>query len=314
LFAKKSLTACWDADLLDSCLTFLFERWDEEKEVVRSRSAWTNMSSRSLYQWLGGLCYHSLVHRASEFTREHVARWLGDSPDRTPIEADLKAIAESTGVIEPSADNQWRIVHRTIQEYLAARYVVESSSDATAYLREAAQGTWVASVLRFACSITHDATPLLTFVLDSPWASPAGKMSTLAGMLAQQFRASDEVLERSCSDLAGLLEESFADWRLATTEEESEIFPEPKWRLAARSNQPQRATPGERGKEILRTVRAIHRARLSPAQQRLTERLVRSKNEVVQAVGQSLAVEGYLQGRVFSREETDIITAEVCEV
>src|SRR5262245_14318541 len=59
LFAKTSLTACRDADLIDSCLTFLFERWDKEKQVVRWRSAWTSTGSRSLYQWLGGLCYQS---------------------------------------------------------------------------------------------------------------------------------------------------------------------------------------------------------------------------------------------------------------
>ncbi len=314
LFAKRALTACRDSDLIDSCLTFLFERWDEEKEVIRSRSAWTSTSSNALYQRLGGLCYHSLVHNASEFTREHIAQWFSDSPERIPMEADLKAIAESTGVIEPAVGNGWRIVHQTIREYLAARYVVESSRDATAYLRAPVHESWVSSVLQFACSITHDATPLLTFVLETPCRNRANKMATLAGMVAQQLRASDDVLERSCDNLVELLEESFTDWRLANTEEESEVFPEPKWRLAARCKQSQKSTTAGPCKQVLQTIKAVHRARLSPAKGLLSKRLAGSTNEVIRDFGKCLDVEGYMEGRSFTRGESDIFAAEVCEI
>jgi len=111
----------------------------------------------------------------------------------------------------------------------------------------------------------------------------------------------------------GWLDESFADWTITNSEEESVVFPEPKWRLTARSRQPKQSTGRETGKHLLRAIQAVHRTRLSPTKPQLTNRLVRSENPIVQAVGESLGVEGYLQGQAFSRGEADVLAATVSE-
>jgi hypothetical protein len=315
LFKRWSITTCRDADLLDACLTFLVEEWDEGKAVVRSKTPWTSTSARGLYQWLGGLCYHTLANQMSEFTREQVVSWFQRPQEKAPLgDDDLRLIAECTGVIEPSGGDRWRIVQNTIQEYLAARFVVESSSDATEYLRPPGNAPWVSGVLRFACSITHDATPLLDFVLSCAAGSSVEKMCTLAGMVSQQLRASDAVLEKSCDQLGDLLEESFDGWQVVTSDEISEVFPEPKWRLVAQGKGKKKAGAERHGKRVLQTVKAVHRARLSPAKAALSKRLARSRNEVVRGFGESLDYEGYMEGRSFAREESEVFAAEVCEV
>ena len=313
-FVRTVPSACHDADLLESCLTFLLERWDQEKDVVRPHSRWVGTSGRALFQWLGALSYNALLQQASDFGRENVLGWLERSSESAPAEEDLRAACESTGLIEPCAADRYRFVHSTFQEYLAARYVVESSRDATDFLRHPPDKPWVSSVLRFACTITNDATPLLQLVLGWGEANRPGSMATLAGMVAQPINASRMVLEQSCDRVAGWLEDYFAAWGLATSDEETEVFPEPKWRLAARCTTAKRPAAPDASRHVLKTIKALHRARLSPVKEPLERRLSRSTNDVVRSVGESMGVEGYMQGRSFSRGETDLFSAEVCEI
>jgi hypothetical protein len=257
-----------------------------------------------------------LIRQEADFTYEHVARWFADEPDKAPDEADLQAVSELTGIIQPFTGNRWRFTHETFREYLAARYVVESSRDASEYLKPTLGMPWTSSVLRFACSITNDATPLLQLVLDAPGLGKSTQMSMLADMVAQRIHASRDVIGKSCDRIVSWLEEHFDGWRVATGEEESEVFPEPKWRLAARNRHTKKTGPTEArpDKQVLQAVKAMHRARLGPAMQPLTNRLASSTNEVVRGVGESLSVEGYFEGRSFSRGESDLFAAEVCEI
>lgn len=312
LFASSRLPSR-EGELIGSCLKYLVERWDEDKDVVRSRSDWTDPRSQLLYHWLGRICYHSLLHQSHRFTGHQLADWCGP-PSRSPMEADLKAIAEATGVLVPSGDTHWTIAHKTICEYLAARFIVESSEDAARYLEVGAGSTWMADVLRLASSITHDASSLLSFVLRRSWSSRTEKMSVLAGVLAQQAGASKDVLDQSCNVLVELLEQSFANWRVVTSEEESEVFPEPKWRLAARTEQPPKSEDTGMRKHLRQTVQAIHQSRLAPIEQQLSNRLAQSSNEVVRGIHGALNIEGYMEGRSFSRDESELFAAEICEI
>ena len=312
-FARTTLTSCHDTDLLDSCLGLLLERWDQEKEVERPRSRWTSSSPRAFSQWFGGLCYRSLVHQEADFAYEQVARWFADDPDRTPDEEDLRSVSELTGIIQPSTDSRWRFSHKIFQEYLAARYIIEGSCDIREYLKGSLDKPWISSVLRFACSITNDSTPLLCLVLDTPTCNRSGQILTLADMIAQQIRASRDVIDKSCDHIAMGLEDYFDGWGVATTEEECGVFPEPKWRLAARNEKKKPDSIGF-GKQVLHTVKAVHRARSSPARTSLANRLARSPNEVVRGLGESMSVAGYMEGRSFSRGERELFTAEVCEI
>jgi hypothetical protein len=308
---KWSVTTCRDTDLLESCLTYLVDQWDDEKSVTRPRTRWTSSSARGIFQWLGSLCYHALTDRLTEFTGDQVAVWFRSTSDKAPVDDDLCAAAECTGVLESTSGNKWRIVHRTIQEYLAAKYVVESSRDATEYLRKSLDEPWVSGVLRFACSITNDATPLLKLVLEHSASDRHRKMSTLADMVAQQIRAPRDVIEKSCDDVVGSLEDYFADWRVATNEVVSNAFPEPKWRLAARSNRPKKPAHAGSGKQVLQTIKAVHRARLSPAKQPLVNRLTKSSNDVVRNLGDSLMFDGYMEGQ---SDESALFAATVSEL
>lgn len=312
LFAKRPITACHDTDLLNACLTFLFEHWDEEKDVVRLSAA--RVSPRLLYQWLGALCYHSLADGLTEFTCHHVDGWFRGYLERTPAERDLQALSESTGIIEPIEGDRWRFTHVTFQEYLAAKYVVESSRDATEYLKGCTHAPRMARVLKFACSITHDASPLLGLVLSSEWPTKAIQMTTLADIIALQFTAESSVVDRSCDAFVSWLDQSFHGWSLTDTNDgDSGSFPEPKWRLAARGTHGRRPADTGTGRELLHALYAVHRARMSPTKERLSDRLRTSSNNIVRSLGESLDVEGYLQGQVLLRADVDVLVANVLE-
>jgi hypothetical protein len=138
-------------------------------------------------------------------------------------------------------------------------------------------------------------------------------MATLANIVAQRIQASREVIETSCDHIVSCLEEFFADWQVAT-EEESDVFPEPKWRLAARREHSKRSGSSDGPKQVLQTVKALHRARLSQTKEPLANRLAQSSNEIVSGFGESISIEGYMEGRTFTRGETSLFATEVCEI
>jgi hypothetical protein len=311
LFVRHSLTACHDADLLQECLTLLLDKWDERKNIVRFPDPWAR--PRHLFQWLSGLCYYTLIQELNEFTSEDVESWVQKYNWGAPAKEALRVLSESTGIVQPTRGGKWRVVHITFQEYLAAKYIIESSNDATHLVQGWLHEPRMSHVLKFACALTHDATHLLQFALTANWPRQADKMVVLADIIAQQFTAETELIEHSCDMLADWLNSSFASWEIKSVEDDEQI-PSPRWRLVARKTGRGKAIDPHTGRSLLRSIRAVHRARLSPAKPQLCERFSVSPSSVVRAVGASLEVEGYLQAQLLPRDRDDVLVAQVLEV
>jgi hypothetical protein len=304
---RYSLTANHDADLFQECLRLLLGEWDDKKNIIRSAGTWAR--PRQLYQWLSGLCYHSLIHERIEFTSDDVESWVQKYKSDAPIKEVLRVLSESTGIIQPSRAGMWSIVHATFQEYLAARYIVDSSNDATHLVRAWLHTPRMSNVLKFACAVTNDASHLLQFALTADWTREADRMAVLADIIAQQLTAESDLIRRSCDLITDWLDSSFAGWETTTIDNDEQIS-SPKWRLAARktgTNEPPDS------QSLLRTLHAVHRARLSPAKSDLSERLKASSSGVVRAVGESLDVEGYLQAQMLPHNGDNILVAQVLE-
>lgn len=307
LFVRYSLTANHDADLFQECLRLLLGEWDDKKNIIRSAGTWAR--PRHLYQWLSGVCYHSLIQERIEFTSDDVESWVQKYKSDAPVEEVLRVLSESTGIIQPSGVGMWSIVHATFQEYLAARYIVDSSNDATHLVRAWLHAPRMSNVLKFACAVTNDASHLLQFALTADWPREADRMAVLADIIAQQLTAESDLIRRSCDLITDWLDSSFAGWETTTMDNDEQIS-SPKWRLAARktgTNEPPDS------QSLLRTLHAVHRARLSPAKTDLSERLKASPSGVVRAVGESLDVEGYLQAQMLPHNGDNVLVAQVLE-
>jgi energy-coupling factor transporter ATP-binding protein EcfA2 len=304
LFINRSMTALDDAALLEECLNYLSDWRGADKTGF-----WPRSRTNTLARWLGMLSFCSLTEQAKSFTVDQIKKWFDEYPESAPDESDLRAAAETTGLIEPRSGLAWGFAQETYQEYLAARFLAGNSQAITSLKRS--EQPWVGRVLKFACSIASDATPLLTFVLRRQWANPAVQMSTLADMLAQRLTAKGEILDKACEALVVLLEQSFDSWSIVASKDVGGFLP--TWQMVARKAYARRSVARQSPELLLRTVQGVHRARLSPAKDKLLTRLNTSGNEVVRSLGNSLTIDGYLQCRTVSPERADIFIAEVCE-
>jgi hypothetical protein len=305
LSMRHSLTANNDVEMFQGCLRLLLDEWDEKKNIVRAANVWAR--PRHLYQLLSVICYHTLTEQRGEFTSDDVESWCHKYSSSAPLDEILRILSETSGIVRPSGDRKWIIAHATFQEYLAAIYIIDSSSEATSLVKEWLHGPRISNVLKFASAATSDASDLFEFAMRAKWPRPDDRMVTLAEMIAQQPKADTDLIKRGCEELTKWLNSSFAGWETTTVEDSDQISP-PKWKLAARKTSRQ-STPGSQN--LLRTLRAVHRTRSSPAKDELSDRLKASRNNVVRAVGDSMDVDGYLQARMIPHKRNAVLVAEV---
>ena len=313
LFARNAVTAFYDADIFNECMWVLLDEWDRRKNIVRFSAPWAR--PQKLLECLSSISFHALREQLLEFTPQQAASWLDSNNVEAPPESILDVLSECTGVIRRSANGNWTLTHYAFQEYLAARYAIESSDEAKIILGNGLGDPRLQRVLRWACSITNDATPLLNFVLHSPHVGPMARALLLANMLAQQFSASTNTIRQACAAITELLENSFSTFSIETgAGDELEFMVEPRWRLAARNAGTGHLLSGDEGEKLRRILRVIHRARSSPARNILSDQLMESDSPVVKKFAECIEVEGTYRDNIIRQGEHDLLVAQVTEV
>lgn len=310
LYARDCSTACHDGILLDKCIRFLLERWDEEKDVVRFSEPWA--CPDLLNSWLAGIGYCSYTRDQPQFTYDDVSVYFEGYSRALPGEQVLLVLAESTGILQRCGNRQWRFTHRVFEEFLAAKYIVESSRGALEYLERSMHLRGIGNVLRFACALTNDASPFLSYVLDTRWESEADKFTALATVLSQQMNANLMVIDRACHELVGWMDQTFRRWAPASIVDDDSAL-RPQWRLSMTKHRDRSDVPDPVATQLLHTLRAVHRARLSPSRKYLHAQLESSSNEALRQVGSCLDIEGYLEGSILREDESDVLIAQVFE-
>jgi len=151
--------------LIQRALTVLCYQWDEQKHI--SRQASTPLEGQDRIDILMSIAYISQSpfvkqERAEQVTRKQLALMRFD---RIDARAALLEIAKFYGILVPSEDG-YEFVHRTIHDYLAAKYWVESGefAKATSYPWNARTG--------YAACLKLDATDVLQKALNSPHGLP----------------------------------------------------------------------------------------------------------------------------------------------
>ena len=147
--------------LLRKALVTLQHTWDLERGV--SRESLTPLDGEDRMQILKRIAYASRSPYMRAERVENIARKALDKMqiNRVSPELVLQESAQFYGILVPAADG-WEFVHRTIQDYLAAQYWVDSGGFSTRTSYE-----WDTRTAYAAC-ISGDATRVLEGALAVP--------------------------------------------------------------------------------------------------------------------------------------------------
>src|SRR6185312_1822754 len=152
--------------LLERALDVLCYRWDEQKGI--DRHAVTPLDGRDRIQVLKRIAYiakspHVPGHRAEELARKQLDLLTFDRVDAKKV---LVETARFYGILVP-CDDGYEFVHRTLHDFLAAQYWVETGEFARVREYE-----WNARTAYAACRM-QDATEIIEAALSSKDGLPA---------------------------------------------------------------------------------------------------------------------------------------------
>jgi hypothetical protein len=140
--------------LLERAIDVLTYRWDEEKGIDRERRS--PVDGRDRIQILKQIAYamksrHVPEHRAFGLAKRQLDRLQFDKVDPRQV---LMETAQFFGIFVPSEEG-WEFVHKTLHDFLAAQFWVETGAFATA-----SNFDWNARTAYAAC-LTQDATSIM---------------------------------------------------------------------------------------------------------------------------------------------------------
>ena len=147
--------------LLERAIDVLTYRWDEEKGIDRQRK--TTLDGRDRIHILKRIAYKTRVRyvldsRALMMAKEQLDLMHFDKVDPREV---LVETAQFFGIFVPSEEG-WEFVHKTLHDYLAAQFWVETGGFANTSSVE-----WDARTAYAAC-LTQDATSVMERALSSP--------------------------------------------------------------------------------------------------------------------------------------------------
>jgi len=147
--------------LLERAIDVLTYRWDEEKGIDRQRK--TALDGRDRIHILKRIAYkmrsrHTSEQRALVAAKEQLDLLHFDRVDPREV---LLETAQFFGIFVPSEDG-WEFVHKTLHDYLAAQFWVETGGFANTASLE-----WDARTAYAAC-LTQDATSMMEKALSTP--------------------------------------------------------------------------------------------------------------------------------------------------
>jgi hypothetical protein len=147
--------------LLKRVFDTLTLRWDQQKGVLRESTV--PLDGEDRVRCLMRVAYRMTDLVVKQEQVEGFAREFLTLAQRKHVDARemLREVAQWYGVLVPTSDNMWQFVHRSIHDYLAARFWVESGTFNPKTVRE-----WNSRSAYAAC-LSPDATESITRALKS---------------------------------------------------------------------------------------------------------------------------------------------------
>ncbi|RCW69441.1 NACHT domain-containing protein [Pseudorhodoferax soli] len=189
------------AVLLESCLDAVTDRWDSTRGVVRDSQSWA--SPKMKVAALSRTAFFLHGKQGDLFTLEDFCSW------NRPLGADrnlLLALQRHTGLVtQVGSEDRWSFAHRTIADYLTARFVVFDTDDSAKTLRGLMKHERWRDVWSYSCGIAHDATPLILMVLHNETFTKRHRFDAIADAFSQELFCSDDASELALKEVKAFL-------------------------------------------------------------------------------------------------------------
>jgi hypothetical protein len=152
--------------LIDRAIDTLSFRWDEGKGISRESTLAVAVDGRDRIRCLARIAFNSTEtrvegRRALALAQDQLEllRWEMVDPQQVLLET-----ARFYGIFVPTSGGEWQFVHKTLLDYLGARFWVENGLFVPADIKE-----WNAKAAYAAC-LTSDATnSMLATLADEKW-------------------------------------------------------------------------------------------------------------------------------------------------
>jgi NACHT domain len=126
LFTRFSLFPNQSTDVYENIVRALADDWDSRRGVTRSVGIWE--SPRQKIALLSFIAHRLEISQTTIATEETVDYWISERLGNNIAEA-CRTLASETGLLKEQPSKVWSFVHRSVQEYLAAHFAIESSRD-----------------------------------------------------------------------------------------------------------------------------------------------------------------------------------------
>ncbi|HYM79412.1 MAG TPA: NACHT domain-containing protein [Candidatus Dormibacteraeota bacterium] len=204
LFTNNSFVPRNRAVLFKKCVDAFTENWDSARNIHRGYE--DRLSPWAQRSFLNHVSFNLCLEERSAFRSDDLARWRRDFEDSTSHERFVHEVSQRTGLLVQRSWNEWGFVHRGLQEYCAAEYLVDSTGDITALLRSRIEDRTWQDIWSLSCSISSDAAPLIEFALGTNELAPLVRAAMVAEVLAQGVQLKASGIRFCCDHIVKSLE------------------------------------------------------------------------------------------------------------
>ncbi|WP_410600807.1 NACHT domain-containing protein [Amycolatopsis sp. lyj-90] len=284
LFLREGALPSNPAHLIGRFVSMLLHEWDTARGVNRWPKAVVNPN-----QLAHGLSTISLALCQTErtlFTVDDVDHWRADyvgTQVPTPV---FLAACSSTGLILPVQEGGWTFTHATIRDYLAARHLIDSTSDISEFFVSHLATSQRGRAWRYSCGLASDAGDLLDLVEHDQGLDQLQRAIMLADVLASDLTARKSAVEASCDFVAMVLETALAAFA-GMAESDGE-----EWTMRLTAG-PEDAPPADLRPKVVLLLMLLHQARSGAAKDLLVRRLEESNIRSVRSFASCLHLEGH---------------------
>jgi hypothetical protein len=283
LFEQSAVTPFAEGLVAEECARALIER-DHSKGLNRVRAPWA--LGHRLTALLGEFSLALVYLGGDIFESEKFTKWVKKSAPDVPSDRLLDLMLVQ-GLFVEESNKCISFSHKILRDYFAARYVIESAKSATEYFKDWRKTPGLGSVMRMACGLANDATPLVKNVLNKA-DERATDLALLADIIAQPLQMDHATLFISCKSVVSWLDHQTSDWKVYK-DLIQDTYESKSWVTYVYFSAPKQKHM------IASTLCALHRARSGPAYEPLKEHLSDARSHFLAKFAEALDVEGRLK-------------------
>ncbi len=290
--------------LMEMFVESLIDGWDRSRGITRRRDEWA--SPKKKLSFLCELAYHSCLADRHVFGQDDIKSWT-HAVLKGGVGDMLEMSKQHTGLLRETRLNGWSFSHRTIQEYLAARYVVSSLEDSLDVLQEGLKDNTWQEIWQYSCSLASNAKRLLDALIDNSSLSSQLKARLLSSALAENVEVDQPTASRCCAYIQDAIAIEVADFESSKAEVADQTI---LWSMELRI-----AKQNDNERRRLRNsgplIQKIFNVRGSIWIEDLTKALKESSAPCVRRIGQTLSIDGTFRQRLL--EEDNALLLELVQ-